>query len=506
VSGGTTAADVQLTRTGLPVVAIVGRPNVGKSTLVNRLIGRREAIVEDRPGVTRDRKEFVATWRDRQFCVVDTGGWLATSDPLAAKVTGQAEKAMRAADVIIFVVDTVVGPTGEDEAISAMLHRVGRPVFIATNKADNEAREVDKWQFMSLGHGEPIAISALHGSNTGDLLDLIVDELQANGAFDVASGQSDDASADERTVLEDEQFFDDDFLESTIAESDADDEYVGEGDLDEVEKYDGKSITRHKVRDASWIPAVAIVGRPNVGKSTLFNRMVGNERSVVHDMPGTTRDTVDTLVETETGSIRFLDTAGMRRKSKIDDGTEYYSMVRALQAIDRADAAILVVDATVGVSHQDQRLAERLDLSGTAVVILVNKWEMLDTESRYQLGIDVEDRLGFLSYAPILRGSALTGRGVHKLMPAIQAALEAYGQRVPTRMLNRVIDAAQRAHPAPNAKVLYATQGAVDPPTFTLFASRELPPTWIRYIERKIREELKLGPTPIKIRVRKRGS
>jgi GTP-binding protein len=494
MSGGTTAADVQLTRTGLPVVAIVGRPNVGKSTLVNRLIGRREAIVEDRPGVTRDRKEFVTAWRDREFCVVDTGGWLATSDPLAAKVTTQAEVAMRAANVIVFVVDTTVGPTGEDESISAMLHRVGRPVIVATNKADNDVRANERWQFLSLGHGEPLAISALHGSNTGDLLDLVVDEFELQGLF----GGGDDGGSVQPHTYEDEELEDLHEIEAEYFEGDdVDGEIMGD---------DGKSAVQLRQRDASWIPSVAIVGRPNVGKSTLFNRLVGNDRSVVHDMPGTTRDTVDTLVETETGSMRFLDTAGMRRKAKIDDGTEYYSMVRALQAIDRADAAILVVDATVGVSHQDQRLAERLDLSGTAVVILINKWEMLNADERYQLTIDVDDRLGFLSYAPTLKGSALTGRGVHKLMPAIQAALEAYGQRVPTRTLNRVIEAAQRAHPAPNAKVLYATQGAVDPPTFTLFASRELPQTWIRYIERKLREELKLGPTPIKIRVRKRGS
>jgi len=256
--------------------------------------------------------------------------------------------------------------------------------------------------------------------------------------------------------------------------------------------------------------SVAIVGRPNVGKSTLFNKIVGDERSIVHDMPGTTRDAVDTVVDTEDGPLRFVDTAGMRRRAKIDEPTEYYSLVRALQAVDRSDAALLVVDAHEGVSHQDQRLAERIDAAGTAIVIVLNKWDLLDAEGRARAKIDVADRLAFLGYAPVLTVSAKTGKTMHKVLPALRQAEEAYHQRVPTGALNRVIREAQQAHPPPAGKrhrprILYATQGANDPPTFTLFATHELPATYLRYVERKIRESFDLGPTPIKLRVRRRN-
>jgi GTP-binding protein len=248
------------------------------------------------------------------------------------------------------------------------------------------------------------------------------------------------------------------------------------------------------------------VGRPNVGKSTLFNRLIGDERAVVHDLPGTTRDTIDTEVETPEGRIRFVDTAGMRRKSRIDEGTEYYSLVRALQAIDDADVAVLVIDATEGVTHQDQRLAERVDASGCPVVVLLNKWELLDAEQRVDVTQQVADRLRFLSSSPVLKGSALSGKGVHKLLPALAEAVEEYHRRVPTRELNQVIQAAQAAQAAPSGRVLYATQGATDPPTFTLFANRDLPPTYLRYLERKIREHFAFGNTPLKLRVRRRST
>jgi GTPase len=254
---------------------------------------------------------------------------------------------------------------------------------------------------------------------------------------------------------------------------------------------------------------IAIVGRPNVGKSTLFNRLVGEDRSVVHDMPGTTRDAIDTVVETEDGPLRFVDTAGLRRKSRIDEPTEYYSLVRALEAIDRADAALLVIDAAEGVTHQDQRLAERIDAAGTAVVIICNKWDLVDAEDREKVRRQVADMLGFLSYAPMIPISALSGRRVHQLLPALRESESAYHQRIPTAALNRVLRDAQNAHPAPvqrrhRPRVLYATQGATDPPTFTLFASRPLPPQYLRYLERRLRESFDLGPTPIKLRVRAR--
>jgi GTP-binding protein len=253
------------------------------------------------------------------------------------------------------------------------------------------------------------------------------------------------------------------------------------------------------------------VGRPNVGKSTLFNRLVGEERAVVHDSPGTTRDTIDTVVETEDGWLRFVDTAGMRRKSRIDETTEYYSLVRALQAIDRADAALLVIDATEGVTHQDQRLAERIDASGCATVVVLNKWDVVDPDDRDAVLAEVADRLAFLSYAPVLKTSALTGRNVVKLLPALFQARDEYHRRIPTRALNEVLQAAQQAQPPPaergvRPRILYATQGATDPPTFTLFTNRELPPGYLRYLERKIREAFSIGPTPIKLRVRRRST
>ena len=453
---------------GLPVVAVVGRPNVGKSTLVNRVVGRREAIVEETPGVTRDRKALEAEWRGRDFLMVDTGGWLAGppggesgggSRALDAKVSRQAEMAIGEAAVVLFVVDVTVGITEEDDQVAAVLRRSGRPVIVVANKVDSQTREADTWAFARLGLGDVFAVSALHGRGSGDLLDVVVDALDA-----AATEETSDRAGDDQV--------------GSDAEESA----------------------------ARRVPAVAIVGRPNVGKSTLFNRLIGDERSIVHDEPGTTRDTVDTVVETEDGPLRFIDTAGMRRKSRIGEGAEYYSLVRALKAIDEADAALLVIDATEGVTHQDQRLAERIDAAGSPVVMVLNKWETLDVERRAEVTADVGDRLAFLGYAPVLKMSALTGKGVHKLLPALAEAIEAYHRRVPTRELNLVIQAAQAAHPAPVGRVLYCTQGATDPPTFTLFTNRTLPPTYLRYLEHQIRDHFQFGPTPLKLRVRRRTS
>ena len=253
--------------------------------------------------------------------------------------------------------------------------------------------------------------------------------------------------------------------------------------------------------------SVAIAGRPNVGKSTLFNRLIGDERAIVHDMPGTTRDAIDTLVETPEGPVRFIDTAGMRRRTKEAEGAEYYSMVRALRAIDQAALALFVIDASEGVTRQDQRLAERVDAAGNPIVIVLNKWDLLDAEAKAQVRAQVADMLGFISYAPVLEVSAKTGRGAHRLYPALAQAVDAYRRRVPTASLNRAIAAAQAAQPAPHgARVLYATQGATDPPTFTLFTSKELPASYMRYLERSIREHFGFGPTPLKLRARRRAS
>ena len=433
--------------TDLPTVAIVGRPNVGKSTLVNRIIGRQETIVEERPGVTRDRKEVAADWLGREFTLIDTGGWMAEEDgdALDAKVSQQSERAMAEADVILFVVDAMVGATQDDQLVANLVRRLDAPTFLVANKVDSEKQQHVIWDLLNLGFGEPMPVSALHGVGTADLLDAIV------------------------TVLPPEEV------------------------EEEVEE------------DGDRIFGVSIVGRPNVGKSTLFNRLIGDERAVVHDRPGTTRDSIDTVVETDNGPIRFIDTAGMRRKAKVDEETEYYSLVRALRAVDQSDVAFLVIDSTVGVTAQDQRLAERVDAAGCPIVVLMNKWELLDAEQRKDTMRGVERKLHFLGEAPILRISALTGKSVQKLWPALEASLAVYSTRIPTRKVNQVIRAAQVAQRAPEGgRVLYATQGATDPPTFTLFANKELPRTYLRYLERSLREAFELGNTPIKLRVRRR--
>jgi GTP-binding protein len=434
----------------LPVVSVVGRPNVGKSTLFNRIIGRREAIVEERSGVTRDRKTLEAEWSGNSFLLVDTGGWMPSGTDLDEKVSAQSEKAMYDSDLLLMLVDATTGITEEDSRIASLLRRIDTNVLLVVNKVDHSGRDLDVWNFMGLGLGEPFAVSALHSRHTGDLLDRIVELLPAEAA-------------------------DEDVLSSLEIEDDG-------------------------------VPGVAIVGRPNVGKSTLFNRMIGDERSVVHDMPGTTRDAIDTVVDTDLGPVRFIDTAGMRRKARVDDDTEYYSNLRALRALDKADVALLVIDASEGVTAQDQRMAERVDGAGCPIVVLMNKWEMLDQEQKDEVMYQVGQRLHFLGESPILRISARTGQGVHRLIPALEAAIDAYETRVPTRKVNEVIQLAQSAQPGPHgARVLYATQGAAEPPTFTLFSNKEIPGSYMRYLERKLREAFDLGATPIRMRVRRRG-
>ncbi len=434
----------------LPSVAIVGRPNVGKSTLMNRIVGRRVAIVEEKPGVTRDRKEVVADWRGRFFTLMDTGGFLATTEALDAKVSDQSMQAMEEADVVIFVVDATAGIMSEDANVADIVRRRTKPTFLVANKVDHEVHKGQIWELMSLGIGEPLPVSAMHGTGVADLLDELINVFPESAEFDTP--------------------------EEVI--TDPDKAYL----------------------------SISIVGRPNVGKSTLFNRLVGEDRAVVHDMPGTTRDSVDTVVQTEMGEVRFVDTAGMRRKAKIDEDTEYYSMVRALNSIDKSDIALLVIDSTVGITHQDQRLAERVDAGGCPIVLVLNKWELLDPEARKNIDTAVERKLHFIGNSPILKMSALTGRGVHKLLPVLAETVGDYHRRVPTRQVNAAIRAAQQATPAPGgARVLYATQVAIDPPTFTLFANRTLPPTYMRYLERTLRETFDLGGVPIKMRVRKRS-
>lgn len=429
----------------LPVVAIVGRPNVGKSTLMNRVLGRREAIVEEKPGVTRDRKAVEAEWQGHDFLLVDTGGWLTGGTEIDRKVSRQAEAAIDSADVILLVVDASVGVTEDDDQVVRRLRSIDRPTFVVANKIDDSVHDDHVWDLVRLGLGQPYPVSALHGRGVGDLLDDLV----------VALPDIEEVEADE----EEERIF-----------------------------------------------GIALVGRPNVGKSTLFNRLIGEDRSVVHDMPGTTRDTVDTVVDTADGPVRFLDTAGMRRRSRIDEDTEYYSVVRALKAVDTADIALLVIDASEGITQQDQRLAERVDSAGCPIVVVLNKWDETNHDLRLDLADQLLRKLSFLPDVPAHRISALTGSGVDKLLPSMNIAIDAYQKRVPTKKVNDVIRLAQQSTPAPaGGRVLYATQGATDPPTFTMFANRDIPDHYLRYLERSLREAFDFGPTPIKIRVRKRS-
>ena len=432
----------------LPMVVIAGRPNVGKSSLVNRIVGARAAVVEEEQGVTRDRKVLTAEWAGVPFTVMDTGGWLAAGDALEAKVSEQAERALAEADVVLMIVDVTTGVTEEDLAAAKVIRRAGPPVHLVVNKVDDTNREAGAWEFVSLGLGDPYPVSALHGRGTGDLLDAVVAELPVP----VSPTEAEDGP--------------------TPAQ--------GDGSM----------------------PRVAIIGRPNVGKSTLFNRLLGEERSIVHDLPGTTRDAIDTVVDTPDGPVRFVDTAGLRRPARTDRGTEQHATMRALRALEQADIAILVIDATIGASHQDQRLAERIGVSGCPAIVALNKWDLVATDAREDVLAGVGDRLAFLGAAPVLRISARSGRGVHRILPALRDAVEAYHRRVPTGALNRAIQELQGRQAAPRARIRYVVQGAIDPPTFTIFSSGRLPQTYLRYIERGLREKFELGPTPLKLRVR----
>ncbi len=425
-----------------PQVVIVGRPNVGKSSLVNRLAGRRVAVVEEHRGVTRDRKSVEVDWRGVTFDLVDTGGWLAQGDALEVKVSEQAERAIASADHVLLVVDVTTGLMEEDRQAARWALRSGRPVSLVVNKVDDVVHESSGWEFLSLGAGDPHFVSALHGRGAGDLLDHLVDALV------------------EKVVDEPETDPDDGALR------------------------------------------VAIVGRPNVGKSTLFNKLIGEERSVVHDMPGTTRDAVDTVVETDGGPIRFIDTAGMRRRAKTEAGLETYAVLRSLDALDRADIAVLVIDATVGATGQDQRLAERIAAAGCPAIVVLNKWELVATDDRAGVLATVGDKLAFLGDAPVLKTTATSGKGVHRLLPALQDSAADYVKRVPTGALNRAIRDLQIKQPAPTGKIRYAVQGAIEPPTFTLFVAGRLPATYLRYVERSLRERFELGSTPLRVRVR----
>ncbi len=426
-----------------PQVVIVGRPNVGKSSLVNRLAGKRVTVVEEHRGVTRDRKAVEVEWGGLTFDVVDTGGWLEAGDSLEAKVSQQADAALASADLVLLVVDVTTGMVDEDTHAARWALRSGRPVLLVVNKVDDAQHEASSWEFLGLGAGDPHTVSAQHGRGTGDLLDEIVRQL-----------------GEERLIEE-------------VADADDD------GAL-----------------------RVAIVGRPNVGKSTLFNQLIGEERSVVHDLPGTTRDAIDTLVQTDVGLIRFIDTAGMRRRAKTEAGLETYAVLRSLDALDRSDIAILVIDATLGATGQDQRLAERISAAGCPSLVVLNKWELVPVDERDNVLATVGEKLAFLGDAPVIKTTATSGKGVHRILPALSIAAADYGKRVPTGALNRAIRDLQIKQPAPTGKIRYAVQGATEPPTFTLFIAGRLPSTYLRYVERSLRERFSLGSSPLRVRVR----
>ncbi|MGZ4127063.1 MAG: ribosome biogenesis GTPase Der [Actinomycetota bacterium] len=429
---------------GLPLVAVVGRANVGKSTLVNRLLGRREAIEHPEPGVTRDRQTYEVEWGGVRFAIVDTGGWEPHAKGLAAKVLAQAERAAREAQLILFVVDGQTGITNDDLAVTRGLRRSKVPVLVVANKTDSRAQERELESLRRLGLGEPIPVSALHGRGSGDLLDIVIEHMRSR-----------------------------------------------EGKAERPDT------------------AVAIVGRPNVGKSSLFNRLADDERSIVHDVPGTTRDTVDTIAEIGGRRYRFIDTAGMRRRAREASGPEYYGLVRSLRAIDEADLALIVIDASEGATEQDQKIASRVADAGRAAVIVLNKWDLVDAERADDVAADTRDMLRFVPWAPIVRTSALTKRGVAKIPSALEAARMSWEKRIPTAPLNAWLRDATELVPlgstarARPTRIRYITQAGTRPPTFVLFASGTITAPALRALERRLRERFGFEGTPIRFTVRK---
>ncbi|MBB5873232.1 GTP-binding protein [Allocatelliglobosispora scoriae] len=432
-----------------PVVAVVGRPNVGKSTLVNRLIGRRQAVVEDKPGVTRDRVAYDAQWSGRRFTVVDTGGWEPDAKDRALAIARQAEVAVNTADVILFVVDTVVGPTDVDEAAVKMLRRSKKPVILIANKCDNQAIEMEAVALWSLGLGQPFPLSALHGRGSGDLLDAILAALPTA---------------------------------PPIVES-------------------GPRGPRR----------VALVGRPNVGKSSLLNRVAGEERSVVDSVAGTTVDPVDSLVELGGEVWQFVDTAGLRKRAGQASGTEYFASLRTAGAIEAAEVSVVLLDASEVISEQDQRLLTMVNEAGRALVLAFNKWDLVDTDRRWYLDKEIDRELKRIPWAIRVNISAATGRSIDRLAPALRTALASWEQRLPTGKLNAWLTALVQATPHPvrggrAPRVLFATQASTQPPKFVIFTTGPLDPGYVRFIERKLREEFGFEGTPIEFSVRTRRS
>ena len=443
----------------VPVVAVVGRPNVGKSTLVNRILGSRQAVVEDTPGVTRDRVAYDAIWNGRAFTLVDTGGW----DPsvegtargqgpqgepsLAARVAAQARVAVDLADAVLFVVDATVGVTDADATVAAVLRRSGKPVVVAANKVDDAKAESDVALLWSLGLGEPAPVSALHGRGSGDLLDLILDALP-----------------------------------------DAPKETEAEGGPRRV----------------------ALLGRPNVGKSSLLNKLAGHQRALVDPVAGTTRDPVDELIELGGTTWRFVDTAGIRRRFRENQGADYYSALRTAGALDRAEVAVVLIDASEPLTEQDLRIVSMVIEAGRALVIAYNKWDLLDEERQRYLEREIDRQLHTARWAPRVNISASTGRHIDRLVPALEKALAGWETRVPTGRLNAWLTGLVAATPPPvrggrQPKILFATQAGIRPPHFVLFASGFLEAAYRRFVERRLREEFGFEGSPIQVSVRVRA-
>ncbi len=431
----------------VPVVAVVGRPNVGKSTLVNRILGRREAVVQDVPGVTRDRIFYDADWNGRRFVLVDTGGWDPDGDGMAARITEQAELAVATADAVVFVVDATIGTTDDDEAVVRVLRRSKKPVLLAANKVDDARGEAEAASMWNLGLGEPHVVSALHGRGSGDLLDAVL---------------------------------------ALLPEAPKD----------------------HGI-EAGGPRRVALIGKPNVGKSSLLNRIVGSDRSVVDDVAGTTVDPVDELVSLAGTTYRFIDTAGIRRRIKEATGHEYYASLRTQGAIERAEVCVALIDASQSVTEQDLRILSNAEESGRAVVIAFNKWDLTDEERRRYLDREIERDLNQFGWASKINISAQTGRNVDRLGPAIEEALNGWETRVPTAKLNGFLGRIVASHPHPvrggkQPRILFGTQARTAPPTFILFTSGQLDDHYQRFVERRLREEFGFTGSPVHVHVRAR--
>ena len=428
---------------GLPKVAVIGRPNVGKSTLVNRIIGRREAIVEDTPGVTRDRVQYECEWGGRRFIIMDTGGWEAKPDGIAVQVSAGSEIAMQEADVLCFVVDAQVGALDEDDTLVQHLRKAKKPTILIGNKVDGEREEAEAHGLWSLGLGEPRFVSALHGRGSGDLLDHIVNVLPEVG----------------------------------------------------------------RAQNQDGYRKVALIGRPNVGKSSLFNAIAGESLSIVDDAAGTTRDPVDSLLSFGGSTWRFIDTAGLKKRANQDSGTDYYASLRTATALERCEVAVVVLDASEPITEQDLRVITMVEEAGKAMVIVMNKWDLVDEDRRNQLDREIDRHLDQVEWAQRVNIAAKTGWHRDRLAPALRTALESWERRVPTAKLNSFLGALIGATPPPvrggkQPKVYYATQAGIAPPKFVVFSSGWIEASYRRFIERRLREEFKFPGTPVQVAVR----